>query len=1414
MYDDETDITISGDGYFDATLHRDGFGRNGNVGTIPLNLISGFSIAANINLQKAVGTGEAEEVTAWNDGLNNLEFSLTNATKNKDITDFTVQNGNVIIKSGANVGDDVRLIAKSKQGIFAESETTFTIEEGTNAFDLLLTERGGLDAVCDLSNNGGTNGYLYDNEGVLVSMGSYTGENLSLRHLPKGVYTLISIGKSQLLGSMTKLSDLTSIGLTEGEDYVRTHVEVADGEITYAQVNEVPKLQETKFYYTTNNTYFNVNTPSITAGNYLILSAHLDFKPEYADKVNGVTLSIDLPDGCQIVENSAIANRQPVAHSVNGNHITFMLTPEEYQSQLRFCIIPSLNKNYTITAIASFDKDGKVQQPIGTAQFEAKGLSLSVPKYANNSNVTLSGTAKRHSDVSVYDNDVLIGKTTSKADGNWSMECKLFKPRIHSFHEIYAKIITEDGLELTSETKQVEYDKNGLVPETVTMLYNGYNIVYDLLQATTTSTNYSYAPSVNDFTFLADFTHNDTTRIKNVNIKVLNTDGTVRTLPAIYDGKQNHWVATTKYESSNRLPQNVAVEYRILEGDSIDNTDTYNDQMAILSNGLSAVMQFADNNYDYDIIEEEESVVSLKVKENEEAIYTTKIKMLEFKEAIKRMDEVQFDFDYNENGKLLCSYTEILDAFTSTVFIDFEDSVAFTITMQPDELVKHFSKSRRTPDIVNTVSWMAKIAGKLQFCGDIIDDFCPYLNIKSDLSFMYDLYKSYRWYLDDIHLGIQDLLYVRCSDGSFKLSDGERKTFMQELSIRKEQCDKFTDQLYDYITEYERRIAYSAAYDLALTLAGVKASSLLLKSIKFVPYSKIVNSLTRFLKKPYMKVMPGDNQKVVNMMGNVLDLYLGNLIDGIDKVVNPAFADFQGIHKTVSSWAPMQYNLLMNEYFALSNAIELNYKKCKKDDDEDDPSDDKPDFRGEGSTPLIDPSGYVYEAVLSNRLEGVTTTCYQQENGEAVVWNAEDYSQKNPLKTDEAGFYRWDVPQGMWQVKYEKEGYETTYSEWLPVPPPQLDVNVGMKQSTPPTVTQMRGFESGITIELSKYMLPATLNESNITVTRNGLDEKGHIELMNEEKEPLGEQTFASKVKFVPESLFSTSDQVVVTVHKEVESYCSVKMAKDHVETVKIESEIKSIMADSAITVPYQSEKELRILVLPIEASAGRALHVRSSSPMIASVSATEVTIDQDGSATLTIGGELPGGAFIDFSVKGTDLTATSKVQVTFDHDLVATPTASIQSGEIVESGTVLILSCATEGATIYYTLDGSCPCDETTRQRYDGPITIASDVVVKVIAVKEGMDDSDIATFVYMMNSINGVYADNNIRIDSKDQTIFVTGARGTSCQIYDLQGRIVAGRNRLTNQSRFKMKSAGIYLIQITLSNGQTIVNRALVK
>ena len=94
----------------------------------------------------------------------------------------------------------------------------------------------------------------------------------------------------------------------------------------------------------------------------------------------------------------------------------------------------------------------------------------------------------------------------------------------------------------------------------------------------------------------------------------------------------------------------------------------------------------------------------------------------------------------------------------------------------------------------------------------------------------------------------------------------------------------------------------------------------------------------------------------------------------------------------------------------------------------------------------IDPSGIVYDLLTGEPIEGATATVFYKENEEDLptLWDASEYEQHNPLITDADGKYAWDVPEGLWQVKVEKEGYTTAYSDWLPVPPPQTDVNIGL----------------------------------------------------------------------------------------------------------------------------------------------------------------------------------------------------------------------------------------------------------------------------------------------------------------------------------------------------------------------------------
>lgn len=65
-----------------------------------------------------------------------------------------------------------------------------------------------------------------------------------------------------------------------------------------------------------------------------------------------------------------------------------------------------------------------------------------------------------------------------------------------------------------------------------------------------------------------------------------------------------------------------------------------------------------------------------------------------------------------------------------------------------------------------------------------------------------------------------------------------------------------------------------------------------------------------------------------------------------------------------------------------------------------------------------------------------------------------------------------------------------------------------------------------------------------------------------------------------------------------------------------------------------------------------------------------------------------------------------------------------------VTAGTNVTLSTITEGATIYYTVDGSLPT--TASKEYTGAITVNDPMTIKAIGVKEGLTSSAVATFVY----------------------------------------------------------------------------------
>ena len=124
------------------------------------------------------------------------------------------------------------------------------------------------------------------------------------------------------------------------------------------------------------------------------------------------------------------------------------------------------------------------------------------------------------------------------------------------------------------------------------------------------------------------------------------------------------------------------------------------------------------------------------------------------------------------------------------------------------------------------------------------------------------------------------------------------------------------------------------------------------------------------------------------------------------------------------------------------------------------------------------------------------------------------------------------------------------------------------------------------------------------------------------------------------------------------------------------------------------------------------------------------------GSSTLTSGTAIDvSGELVEFTIssssgsKGKVFFTEIEVVYSTSTPTCATPTFSPEAGAVA-SGTNVTISCETEGATIYYTTNGSTPSATNGIQGTTVEITEAT--TIKAIAVKEDYDDSQVATAAY----------------------------------------------------------------------------------
>ena len=286
---------------------------------------------------------------------------------------------------------------------------------------------------------------------------------------------------------------------------------------------------------------------------------------------------------------------------------------------------------------------------------------------------------------------------------------------------------------------------------------------------------------------------------------------------------------------------------------------------------------------------------------------------------------------------------------------------------------------------------------------------------------------------------------------------------------------------------------------------------------------------------------------------------------------------------------------------------------------------------------IADPSGYVYEAVSSNRLEGVTAAAYMKEKEEdmPVLWDAEPYDQVNPMLTDEAGGYAWDVPTALWQVRFSKTGYQPAQTEWLPVPPPQMDVNMPLVRTSAPNVWAINAYEDNLVIEFDRYMMLEDLTSSMIDITDGSNSIEGEFMLLDKEERFKGDTVFyASKVKFVPTSNFAVNN---LTINfGEIRSYAGVPM-QAKTETASVVAEIKNFGQVDTLHLTVDQNTQRTFFALPQVASAGKTMVLENVGDLF-SVSATSATIAANGGAMFNFTGKVPGTTELHLTIEGSDL--------------------------------------------------------------------------------------------------------------------------------------------------------------------------------
>lgn len=1427
-------LKISAQGYYDCSTAVSFSGESSpaiDLGTVQLSPLPDSKVTLSLSFQAAAGSGQPTTTTSLS-SFANLKFTVHKG--GSKVTNFAAQYPYLVFDkdSGVSGGDTLTISVTDTSGkTVAKKSVTVTLNsDGSGLAELTLVENGKI-AINALTGVDQATVMVFDDGGNLVSSGAAWGAYTS-PSLPSGRYTVVALEKTDLIQSVSSLSQLSELGLASN-NYVQTTATVSNGVITEIDSLTVPELDESAISFTD---FASTTVDYVTAsvGRNVTLRVEYQLKEQY--KSSQVSLTITLPDGLSF-KGAPTLNSAVVSSYGNGNTYTISGTGS---GVVRVFLTGTKAGSYDISPKLSI---AGATKPVGTAHLEITDAQIYVPSTTGKLKPTVSGISAAEGTVTIYVDGEVQQNTVTDKTGAWKTTLSL-SDTAYSQHEVYAQIHKDDDT-YTTETKTLIYDPDYIDVSKVTM----YNVVDDREQKVVFDYNNPYIGSnyftANDseFTFVIEFeSGEDCSRLANVRLNLFTANGDVYTESAERMEDTNKYTVVT----SGVIPVNVGVEYLCLPAEDPASPEgflEYDWTEGQIPQGISSVMEIQR-------VSEWEDAVALwiglkqedsEVDEADDSLFPVLIHRLDYSDYKNcSEDEMKSEgfakvkktgiFEDNGEEETVTGYHRVVlsnEAVQHVVVLFPDDSegsegdgvaVAITIPIDFREIIKGLEEEEEDlaalaaevgiegAGITFATQELSLLSGDTQNLAQVIP--FPYqddtlseaaLNWRKLSSMAQDRNNTENL---AYFPAIADLMFL---EGQVA---GERIQIWEEIEYERERIRQLAkaescyglplmtqeevNELWNQLTKiveleqgvYKYREAALDLYTKRILAAGMAdfATGLerrmeeKVEEVETAFYDGLYELLEDAASWVVTKVVGSAKtaKKLVNLCVKGIEFYDNvtesseNFIDALEKaeeLVNQ-FVEEGKIYGELDGrpyWEETRKNyadlgkLVKRLDDDINEKVKENRKNCPPEplpNHQEDPAKSPCPDKIYG----IDPSGYVYEAVPSNRLKGVTAKILKENGGFYTEWgDAQQYGGQSPtITTTETGEYRWDVPEGTWKVEFTKDGYTNAEKDSLVVPPPQTDINIGMVSTAAPEVSAVQAYTDGVLVEFSQYMDIESVEES-ITLVMGGKAVSRTVEPVNAETDTnikVNSPTYASRFFVKPNSGATLSGEVTVTVSQSAKNYNGKTIGTKYFNQHQVKGECPTgIEAPGSLSVLVGDSSSLSFTLQP--GLANQELKVEITTPSLvgfadnqASSTLYSATTGANGSANVTLKGLLPGAGLVKITHAESGLSTTVKIKIVSTQEQLNAPGTvvatlangtTVTDGMTVSKGVQVVLSGSPDGVTIQYTLDGTCP-KTTGAKTYTGPIAINQDTTLRAVA--KGSDDvfGEVSTWKLKVSSSGSV--------------------------------------------------------------------------